>query len=212
MWDLAAFNSGLSVHSVTTNWCYPSLDDAFTGPPASKPFEQCLFNRNYLNDNLSSYDFYVLAGHWRDVLDKNQLADVLALIKALAKSGKPVLIMAAPKQFDNNVLQDYQQDLMLGRQFLAPTNPTKDKLTLLANQKLSVFSERFNNVSFIARDQLYQVQGNPSDLTARGIPYSLEGTHLSIYGSKAAAPNLIQAPAFKNLISELNQPHSQLPQ
>ena len=209
MWDISAHKSGLSLHSVTSNWCYPSLSTQFTGPLTSKSYQQCLYNRDYLKDNLTSYDFYVLAGNWGDVLDQGQLNGVFELIERLGESSKPVVIMPTPKQFDSNVLQAYQQSLMLDRNFTAPTSPQKDVISQQANQKLSVFTKRFDNVSFIPRDQLYQVQGKPSDLTPSGVPYSFEGTHLSIYGSKSAAPNLMQAPAFKKLLSELDQSSSE---
>lgn len=209
MWDIAAQKNGLSLHSVTSPTCYPSLNKSFTGSLTNKSYQQCLYNRDYLKDNLTSYDFYVLAGNWGDVLNQGQLNGVFELIERLGESGKPVVIMPTPKQFDGNVLQAYQQSLMLDRNFTAPTSPQEDVISQQANQKLSVFTKHFSNVSFIPRDQLYQVQGKPSDLTPSGVPYSFEGTHLSIYGSKSAAPNLMQAPAFKKLLSDLDQSSSE---
>ena len=208
MWDIAAKKNGLSLHSVTSPTCYPSLNKSFTGSLTNKSYQQCLYNRDYLKDNLTSYDFYVLAGNWGDVMYQGQLNGVFELIERLGGIGKPVVIVPTPKQFDSNVLQAYQQSLMLDRNFTAPTSPQKDVISKKANQKLSVLTKRFSNVSFIPRDQLYQIQGKPSDLTPSGVPYSFEGTHLSIYGSKSAAPNLMQAPAFKKLLSELDQSSS----
>ena len=37
-----------SINSITTNWCFPSLNKDFTGPLSSRAFEQCIYNRNYM--------------------------------------------------------------------------------------------------------------------------------------------------------------------
>ncbi|MNN86380.1 hypothetical protein D3C81_2037910 [compost metagenome] len=48
-------------------------------------------------------------------------------------------------------------------------------------------SEKYKNVIYLSRGSLFNVDGNPSDVTAENIPYSLDGGHISVYGSIMSA-------------------------
>ena len=75
-WHEVARHSGIAINAVATNWCYPSLDDDFTGPISSRAYPQCLINRNYLQRAISDYDFVIFSGSWRSISEKNQLSGV----------------------------------------------------------------------------------------------------------------------------------------
>ena len=83
-WDEVGKRLNLDVHSITSNWCYPSLGDEYSAPIKSRAKEQCLFNRRYLIDNISRYEIIIVAGRWQDVLAKRRLDDVVKFISVVA--------------------------------------------------------------------------------------------------------------------------------
>lgn len=206
LWDAAGRHSSLKINAVTTNWCHPSAGDEFAGPRSSRSFEQCIFNRKYLIDNMSDHDFAVLGGSWGDILEKNQMQGTLEIIEQMASEMKAVVVMAAPKTFDTNPLIEFQRSMWLDYPFdINGISATKDKATFEANNLLLEHSRKFDNVIFLERDSLFQVNGLASDVTAEGIPYSLDGSHISTYGSLHAANNLLQSDGYRRFQSLLKE-------
>jgi hypothetical protein len=205
-WDQLGKKIGLNVRSLTTNWCFPSLDKSFTGPISSRAFDQCMFNRQYLLDNLSRYDFVILAGDWGDVLKQNKLSGMLDLVAHLSRHVPLVVIMASPKQFDSNVGEIYKKTLYYGSSFdIEKISRSTDELTLLANAKLADMAHQHTNIVFVDRDAMFHLGGIPSDLTLENKPYSLEGQHLSVYGSKAAATAFMMSDKFPDFRRRFNR-------
>jgi hypothetical protein len=204
LWDQAARDARLKIVAVTTNWCHPSLTDGFVGPADSRAFGQCLFNREYLKNNVADYEFVVLGGSWGSVFSKGKLDDVLETIAFLSGRVKAVVVMAAPRKFDTNPVNEYKRSLWYGYKFdISRVGSSKDDVTKNANDVLRRHAEGFANVVFVDRDSLFLRDGRPSDVTEEGIPYSLDGGHISIYGSKSAAVNFIKSSdyaRFKSLL------------
>ncbi|EGM78156.1 Putative acyltransferase [Rheinheimera sp. A13L] len=204
LWHLAAVDAKVSVNSITTNWCYPSVNDEYTGPLASRAFSQCLYNRTYLAENASSYDFAILSGDWGDVLKQGKLEGTLRLIQSLAPTLKLIVLMASPKQFDFDIMASFKKSIFLDTNFDVSRAPhVKDYLTLNAHKLLKEASDKYSNVLFVDRYSMFVVDGRLSDVTAENIPFSLDGAHISIYGSKQAAETFLKSSQFSEIKERL---------
>lgn len=192
LWDTVGKSASLNINAVTTNWCYPSIEEKFTGPANSRAFKQCLFNRKYLLENYSEYDFVILSGSWGSVFAGEQLDGALELIRLLSSKVKVVVIMPAPKEFDANPLHEYRRAIWFRYDFdIKKIGTVKDKNANKANQILRTYSKKFSNVIYVDRDLLFSNNGVPADITSDGIPFSFDGGHISTYGSLKAATNFL---------------------
>lgn len=212
LWDKVGRDVNVSLNSITTNWCSPSLVDGYNGPIDNRAREQCSYNRKFLLNNASKYDFVVLGGDWGTVFSKDKIAEVFDLINELLKSTKFVVVMASPKQFDSNVFDLYQKSLWFGREFdISAISSHHDENAKKANDLMLEFSKKYNRVLFFDRDSIFSVNGINSDLTEDEIPFSLDGGHISIYGSLSAVPGLLSSvkySEFKGMIRQLGLVHA----
>jgi len=196
-WDVAGRDANVGLNAITTNWCYPSVTEEFPGPLSSRASQQCLYNRKYLLDNFSRYDFVILGGHWGDVLSRNKLADVIDLIGLAASKSKFVVVMASPKQFDSDVMAIYKKSILYGAVFdISKVGTLRDRQAIEANRLLEDASKKYSNVIYVDRESIFSLDGKASDLMEGNIPFSLEGAHISIRGSKAAASNFIHSQKY----------------
>jgi peptidoglycan/LPS O-acetylase OafA/YrhL len=201
----------IDIKSIATSWCYPTITSEFTGPSDSRAVAQCAFNRKYLVDNAAMFDVIVLAGHWGQVLEQGKLHGTLDLISYLSSRTKLVIVMASPKLYDFNVSRVYLMLRLRGIPMkLDDTRQEKDAPATAANEILSNYARRYTNVLFIDRQSMFSINGAISDTSADGVPFSQEGIHLSIHGSKQAAFIFEKSVAMSNLlhgISTLGQRH-----
>ena len=75
---------------------------------------------------------------------------------------------------------------------------------MAANTLLKEHAKNFSNVIYIDRDSLFNRNGVPTDLTKDHIPFTLEGFHISIYGSKEAANLFMNSSQNLTLVGLLN--------
>lgn len=205
LWDALGRNAKVAVHAVTTNWCYPTSTDEFTGPRSSVAVRQCALNRQYLRDHMASYDFIVFSGNWGAVLKQNKLEGTQALIREAAAKAKLVVLMPSPKQFDLDAMSVYKRSIMFKTAFHIDQIPTqKDAMSQAAFRQLAEASKPLGNVLLIERDALFNVDGRPSDLSSEGVPFSLDGGHISTYGAKAAAAAFLASPSYQAFLARLN--------
>lgn len=197
LWNVAGMDAGVSVSAVTTNWCYPSLNDEYTGPRSSRALDQCLFNRRFLVDSISGFDFVVLSASWGSVLSKDLFEGVLEAIEYLSSNVRVVVLMAAPKSFDANPLNEYKRSVWRNYEFdIGKIGTSRDSAAARANSILREYSSQFGNVIFVERESLFAINGVASDTTSEGIPFSLDGGHISTYGSLEAAANFLRSNAY----------------
>lgn len=205
LWHEAGMAANVGIHAVTTNWCHPSIDQKFNGPKNSRSVQQCAFNRKYLINQVSHYDFAVLSGDWGSVQAKNEMQGVFDLIAYISPKVRTVVIMASPKQFDVSVMDVYKKSLWYGEDFnISRVGIQKDAMALEANKSLNDLSRTYDNVVFVDRNSLFVTDGKPSDVTAENIPFSLEGKHISIYGAQLAATTFTASPAFLAIKNRLH--------
>jgi peptidoglycan/LPS O-acetylase OafA/YrhL len=203
-WDFIGIKNNIKIQSVTTNWCYPSFNKSFTGPLGSRSYEQCLFNRNFLRENYENYDLVILAGMWSDILSKNQFEDVLSLINEMSSKSKLIVIMPSPKQYDKSPVSQYAKSQWFhNSEIFDPLNVSanNDIKAIEANEILLNIARKYKNVIFLSRRDVF----NQRESSANGIPYSAEGVHLSVFGSKDIVKEFINGNAYKNLITNINK-------
>jgi len=203
-WDFIGLENNIKIESVTTNWCYPSFNGNFTGPPNSRAYQQCLFNRNFLKENYANYDVVILAGKWSDILIKNQLGGVVGLIGEMSFKSKLIVIMPSPKQYDRSPVAEYAKSQWFNNAEgfkIQNISARNDNEAVEANEILRDVARRYKNVIFLSRETVF----NQEESSASGIPYSAEGVHLSIFGSKDIVKEFIKKEAYKNLVARINE-------
>jgi peptidoglycan/LPS O-acetylase OafA/YrhL len=203
VWDAVGKSAKLRINSVTTNWCMPTRNDDWVGG-GNKFLQQCLLDRRYFAENVSKYDVAILGGNWADYLASNRLGSVLDLIAFAASRTKLVVVMAAPKQFDVNPVEAYHKALLAKKPFDIRQIPvTVDAGEARANRLLEEASRRYKNVLYIDRESMFNVDGIPSDVTRDNVPFTLEGAHVSVYGSKAAGAAFVKSKKYQELVTRL---------
>lgn len=203
-WDAIGKFYQIEIHSITTNWCHPADNKDYPGDKGSRAFEQCLLNRQHFINTLNQYQIIILGARWGDVLSSNQFDGVVDLIEKIIDKNKIIILMPSPKQFDSNVLDIYLRKHHQGQIFdIGKVRSSNDLAALQANKLLENISNKSKNVIYISRDEIFAINGKTSDVTEAGIPFSLDGGHISIYGSKAAANYFLNSHESVRLISVL---------
>ena len=185
------------MQGVSTNWCYPSLNGDYTGPKGSVEYKQCLLNRGFLINNFKNYDYIILAGMWSSVFDKNQIENLNELTKFLVKNNKKIIIMDEPYAFDKKIADIYKRKLWLDQRF--SINPYLDNDKEKGQVNLSnVIGDilKDNHVFLISRESLF----SKDQVTSQNIPYSLDGVHISVYGSIESSKFFEKQHRYKDLI------------
>lgn len=206
-WDEIGKDFSAKINSVSTNWCYPSKNDVIYGDYNSRSYDQCLVNRDYFERNVSDYDFAVLSGSWRNIHLANKMQGVYDAISHAAKKTELVIVMAAPTYFDVNVRYVYVRSVLFDLGFdINRFSKNSDMAAVEANQLLEKFTRKYSNVFFLNRDEIFHVNGLPSDVTQENIPYSFDQFgHISIYGSIMASKSFKQSNSYYELDSKLKK-------
>jgi len=194
-----------SFQSVTTNWCTPSLSNKFTGPITHPSYKQCLENRAYLKENLHNYDNLIIAGQWEAALNTDQLDEVKELARKANEHQLNVFILAAPYQFSGNPLNHLYRSIYFDLGFDINQVPSNDLNMANANAMMKKFSIENENFHYIDRQLLYNKTGT-FELNGLTIPYSLDGGHISILGSKQCAKHFVSSPHYKEIMSKFSFP------
>lgn len=186
-WKNAAREHSFKLHSVNTNWCFPASSTSFTGPATSRAKEQCLYNRSWLRDNFDSYDVIILSGMWEDVARQNFQADVRRLIdEILSESAAKIVVMPSPVPLRRTNVERAVYGL---GEFLEIESERFAEIQKLERKLIRYFADD-SRVTFIDRADLFgNFFSSSGILTADELPYSLDGSHISIYGSLAAWDN-----------------------
>ncbi|TWX52493.1 acyltransferase family protein [Colwellia hornerae] len=192
-----------SFQSIVTSWCNASFTDNFVPSKTHAAYKQCLMNRKYLKDNIHKYKNIILAGSWDSVLGKGFFKDIEQVIDKSAKLGINVFIMAAPYRYQKNPLKEFYESIYLGDSFDINTMVGNDILMTKANLLLKKLSEKYVNVYFIDRSLLYETK-NTFDVNGMTVPYSLDGAHISILGSKYSAKYFMGQDKYNEIMSKFN--------
>jgi hypothetical protein len=189
--DEVAKKNGVSINSISTNWCFPSLSDSFTGPKSHKSYQQCLLNRKYLMDNLSSYEFVVLSGHWSSVFTQGYQHEVIELIRYAKSIGVKVYIMASPTQYDVNVYNRFMRSQWHGSKFNIEKYSTHADAAAKKMHSIFTSLDIKGVVTFIPRNEIFDTSDTYT-IDGIKVPYSLDGGHISREGALKAADQFIK--------------------
>jgi peptidoglycan/LPS O-acetylase OafA/YrhL len=204
-WDKVGKQLNLGINPLTTNYCVPTRSQEWTGPVQFKAKEQCFYNRNYFEKNIGLYDVAILSGNWMDYSAKNKLGDVLSLIDFAAANTKTVVVMAAPVAYDINPMELYNKTLLDKTPFdISQVTVVRDEEQIRANAILEATSRHYKNVIYVDRNTLFAIEDRPFGVTKENIPFTLDGLHLSTYGSTNSASIFLQSQKYKDLVMLLD--------
>jgi len=199
--DIFGKEANINIHSITTNWCFPSIDDEFGGPKIGRMYDQCNYNKQYLLNNINDYQFIIFSGDWANINNSGKIEGVMKMIKFAATNNPLVIILPSPKIFDHNILDFYKRSLIFNFTFNSDkVSSGEDKEAREINGILEDYSKEFSNVLFIKRQSLFNVNGSKSDVTYENIPFSLDRAHISTYGSLNAGLNFVSSNDYKLLM------------
>ena len=195
-WNTIGQKMNLNIHSITTNWCYPSFAENYSGPKLSRAYQQCLINRDYFQKNVHHYDVVILAGSWLAVMSNNHQQDFSDLISHLKSLDKKVVVMAAPYTFNKHVGNSYKRALWVGQDFNLEGDMSNIQQQRLqqAHQKIEQLLAPYPSMLFLKQPDLFAA----SQLDTQGAPYSLDGGHLTIAGSLASADYFSHSERFQS--------------
>jgi len=196
-WHYLGKDLNLNIHAISTNWCYPSLGNSFTGHQDSTAYQQCLINRKYLKQNLAQYDVLIFAGRWSDIAKHNQLNDFEGLLRIAAQHNKKVVVMSEPYTFDANISLLYKRSVWLGRNFdlTAYIDNAKADEQKIVIKHLDTMVKRYPQTLLLTQQDLFK----SDHMATKNTPYSLDGRHLSIAGSLASQQYFIQQQKYTQL-------------
>jgi len=181
-WDTVGKNIDASINSITTNWCTPSFTNHYYWPAETRAAEQCLLNRQFAQENIENYEFIILAGAWAMIERGNEIADVKELALRLANEfDKKVIIMPQPENFSRpSVMRAvYMQGKL--------ENADDEAIALQINKAFEELARANNNIFYISRELLF----NEAKRSDTGVPYSLDGQHISLYASLEVGESFI---------------------
>ena len=189
-----------SFQSVVTNWCTPSLSDDFAGSKTDPAYEQCMLNRKYLIESLGSYKNIIFSGLWTSIKTDKQTNDLEEIISKASEQGVNIIIMAAPRSYGTNPLESFNKSIYFDIPDVIDNNDSPDLAMREANMKMEKIANKYDNVHFIDRTYLYD-KSNNFKVNGLTVPYSYDGGHLSILGSKYSAKYFMAHSDYDRIIS-----------
>jgi len=176
---------------------YPSIDKQFTGDKNSTAYQQCMLNRDYLKNNIDQYNVLIFAGRWSDIVQQHQEQSFENLLKLANQSHKKVIVMSEPYAFDANISLLYKRSLWLHRNFNLNNyfDNVKAKQQRIALQHITDMTQRYPNTLLLTQADLFK----PNHMAKESIPYSLDGRHLSVFGSLSSEEYFTQQAKYKVL-------------
>jgi peptidoglycan/LPS O-acetylase OafA/YrhL len=199
-WDDIFKVNGKSFRSVVTNYCAPSFSSRFTGPMTAPFYKQCLLNRAYLKESIENkrYKNIILAGSWYDVSHEGYLSDLKEVVSLASKKNINVLIMPTPPSYNVNVKSLIEKNI-LGKQINWAEYKKDYTHDNFVNDEIAKIFKNYKNVRFISRKALFEKK---ETFTVDGIdiPYSLDGGHMSLIGSKKSADYFMRSDEYKKII------------
>jgi hypothetical protein len=142
-------------------------------------------------DNLSSYEFVVLSGHWSSVFTQGYQHEVIELIRYAKSIGVKVYIMASPTQYDVNVYNRFMFSQWNGSKFNIEKYSTHADAAAKKMHSIFTSLDIKGVVTFIPRNEIFDTSDTYT-IDGIKVPYSLEGAHISREGALKAADQFIK--------------------
>jgi len=199
-----ALTNNIKIDSVTTNWCHPSFNSGFFPNQKQHPsYAQCMLNRKYLENQLDSYEVVILSAAWASIFSRGHTEEVESVIEMLITHGKHVYLLPSATSYDLDILKKFRVLSFNNLPFdTARFSKNNDKSVLLAHNYLTSLANKYDSVSFIKRTEIYDIT-DQFRVGEYNVPYSLDGSHISLLGSKALATNFIKSKYAKDIIQQI---------
>lgn len=181
LWHKLGQELNLRINSVTTNWCHTSITDFYYWERETRAKEQCMLNRSYFRESIANntFDTIIVSSAWAMVPTDKFEKELMFLKKA--STNFKIIIMPLPTAVNYSSLMDsvYRSKPTL---FIEQEKYSKAKSI---NEALGKFADENDNVFFISAEALFGGNDTAPELyTEDKLPYSLDGGHISIYGSE----------------------------
>lgn len=194
--DKLGTEQSFSLHSITTNWCYPAFTVNSTAPRNHVSRLQCTENRSYLAENFSDYSTIVLSGQWNALENLSLVSDVQQVIDTIIHNSETrVVLLDTPPLFERISVE---RSIFEKGQRLIRNTSSEEASNRLWNFLKSMYAQN-EQVLFVSKDDLGFFK-NGSAKTKDGYPYSLDGSHISIYGSLSLFSGLSDSETKHTLI------------
>lgn len=187
-----------SYDSVSTNWCFPSLDENFTGPKTHSSYQQCLLNRKYLKSVIDTkkYKNIIFAGSWNSVDKDGFMQSSMDMMLEAQKQGINVFIMPTPLRYKKDPTskyfeQVYKQHTVNLQRYISDKTENNQ-----VNDTLQAFANQHKGIYFIKRDDIFNKDGL-FDYNGVKVPYTLDGRHMSLLGSLKAKDVFVNSEEYK---------------
>jgi peptidoglycan/LPS O-acetylase OafA/YrhL len=205
MLDEFAKINNFKIDAITTNWCHPSFEKSFFPNREQHPsYEQCMLNRKYLEEQNDSYEVVILAGAWANISRMGYYGEIESIVELLANKGKTVYLLPSAVGYDMDIVKKFQ--VLLFNELPFDTDrfsKTADNSNLEIHKALLSLSSKHGNVNFISREHLYESH-DQFIIDNINVPYSLDGSHISLIGSKNLTSQFIKSKHAKQLLEVIN--------
>ncbi|MFN3618837.1 acyltransferase family protein [Sphingorhabdus sp.] len=187
--------NNLHIRSVTTNWCHPSMSNIFYGPLRSASQKQCELNRRYVASSYQNYDVIVLSGDWSSV----DLESVRGAADEIIKnSSAKIIFMPTPKHYNRKSVELYTYGI---HNRLHP-DARKDRASEMFLLHLADVYKGSPRVRILSQESLFgNYHRSAGGLDAGKHPYSQDGLHISIHGSKMAYQHFRSLEEYDKLLN-----------
>lgn len=182
-WKSFALENNIELQSVSTNWCFPSLKNNYTGKKEHIAFKQCIENRKFLKESLEGkkFKYLILASDWNAVYAQGYINDVEDVINLATKNNIKVILLSAPTLYRKNPLNKFQRYILAGGEL----NINDLEVSEPGNEYIKQHFGNKPNVLYIPKSDIFDLNGL-FDKQNYLVPYSLDGMHISLIGSLEA--------------------------
>lgn len=209
-WAQYAEDENVNIQSVSTNWCYPSFSKNFTGPKTHPAYSQCLLNRKFLKESIEKqkYNTLILGGSWNGILKTGYIDEVLDVVSYANKHGIKVIVMPTPPSYFKDPYNEFEKTILMDVELDITRLRNNDDGNSYISDKL----KKMKDDIFINQESLFNENGLFEYYNIH-VPYSLDGSHMSLLGSKKAYEHFLKSNdsykirKYTNVQSDLSSLH-----
>jgi hypothetical protein len=196
-WDEVGKASGIQIEAITTNWCYPSFGRDYAWHMETRAYPQCLFNREAVKQKLPEIDLLIVAAPWSTLQHRGRLADAASTILDAAKQpGLKIIVMPEPVRYTGVSIK--RAVYMNGQ---ARVSQEGEASRARAIQYLNERFDGAENIHQLTEAEVFA--SGRQQIEQPEHPVSLDGQHISTYGSLWAARAFIQSGGVESLLEFL---------
>ena len=194
MLDEMAKKLDISIQSITTNSCYPSLTEHFHHDHYHVGYQQCLMNRKYVKENIEKYKYIFITARWDEYFDdhRDSISEVVDWVKYANAHGVTVIYLPNSNIYQSNVSNEYISSLMGKRPFHSEFKLNELSMSYTQQAERLLRSQLADSDKFIAiaRSELFPT--NTFNYQGEEVPYPSDDGHITIFASKNLVDKLLK--------------------